>query len=270
MSLGFNEFTTIDISDHPNFAGLSIQNNRLTSIDVSQNPLLKGLNIGENNLSTIDLSQNPILELLLIGNNNVSSIDVSHNPLLKNLHMGGNVFSSFDVINNTLLETLAFSDSPLITGEIDLSQHSVLFDLRCENTSISGLNTKNGNSQRPNELNAINNPNLFCIEVDNVEEIPFTNWHRDPQATYSEDCQLGVEEYNTTALVLYPNPVKNTFTITTTLTIEEIKIFNLQGKLLYQKINPNHTLNISNLASGILFLQFTTDTGVITKKLIKK
>ena len=203
-------------------------------------------------------------------------MDVSNNPLLETLFIGGNGFSSFDVSNNLLLETLSFSDSPLITGNIDLSQHSVLWDLRCENTSVSGLNIKNGDTQLPNQLKAFNNPNLFCIEVDDAEAasagaiIPYSLWEEDPQVYFSEDCQLGVEEHLLTRLVLSPNPVKDSFTITTKQEVLSLKIFNLQGKLLYQENNPNHTLNIANLASGILFIRFTTAEGVITKKVIKK
>jgi Leucine-rich repeat (LRR) protein len=165
LAIGYNELTTIDLSQHPNFGGLIIENNNLTSIDVSQNPMLKSLDIGNNNFSSIDVSQNPLLEFLFIDENNLNTIDVSQNPLLERLYIDGNDFSSFEVSNNLLLETLSFSDSPLITGNIDLSQHSILRDLRCENTSISGLNIKNGNNQILNQLKAFNNPNLFCIDV---------------------------------------------------------------------------------------------------------
>jgi len=269
LSIRYNELTAIDLSGHPNFKILRIEHNYLSSIDVSQNPSLSYLDIDSNNISSIDVSNNPLLEFLYVADNNLSTTDVSHNPLLERLRIGGNTISSFDVSNNLLLESFSFSESPLITGDIDLSQHSMLRYLRCENTSISGLNIKNGNNQILNQLKAFNNPNLFCIEVDDAGAIN-TLWEVDEQVYFSEDCLLGIEDYSITTIVLTPNPVKNSFTITTKLEILSLKIFNLQGKLLYQEDTPNHTLNIASLASGVLLLQFTTDEDVITKKLIKK
>jgi len=276
LNVNNNELTTLDISNNSSLISLNCSNNQLSSIDISYNAQLKSLTIVNNELTAIDLSQNPNFAGLNIKYNYLTSIDLSHNPLLRGLLIDGNALSSFDVSNNPLLVLLSFSDSPLITGDIDLSQHPVLRDLRCENTSISGLNIKNGYTQLLNHLKAYYNPNLFCIEVDDAEAanagvtIPYSNWQVHPQVTFSEDCLLGVEEHAITTLVLSPNPVKDSFTITTKLEVLSLKIFNLQGKLLYQEVNPNHTLTISNLASGVLFLQFTTDVGVITKKVVKK
>jgi Leucine-rich repeat (LRR) protein len=269
LNIGYNELTEIDLSQHPNFKGLTIEYNNLTNIDVSQNPMLSYLDIKNNELNQIDISQNPLLEFLFVNNNNLNDIDVSQNPLLERLYLGGNNISSFDVSNNVLLETLSFSNSTLITGNIDLSNHSVLWSLKCENTSISGLNLKNGTSVLPNQLEAYNNPNLFCIDVDDPENIG-NDWEVDEQVYLSEDCLLGLEEHLPEKLMLTPNPVKDSLTFSTNIEIHSVKIYNLQGKILYQKQQPSYTINLNGIEKGVLFIQFVTEQGKITKKIIKE
>ena len=271
LAIGNNELTNIDLSQHPNFAGLLIENNDLTSIDISQNPMLKSLNIGNNNLSNIDVSNNPLLEFLYVDDNNLSSINVLQNPLLERLYIGGNNLSSFDVSNNTLLEYFSFSNSPLITGYIDLSQHSVLWSLRCENTSISGLNLKNGTPTLPSQLEAYNNPLLFCIDVDDPENIG-NDWERDPQVILSEDCNLGFEDFLNKQIAVYPNPVKNKLIISTSndIVIKKVSVYDVLGKKVIETTDNQKQINISGLAKGLLLVKIETNDGMIVKKIIKE
>ena len=271
LSIGNNDLTTIDLSQHTNFSGLTIENNDLTSIDISQNPMLKSLNIGNNNLSNIDVSNNPLLEFLYVDDNNLSSINVLQNPLLERLYIGGNNLSSLDVSNNTLLEYFSFSNSPLINDYIDLSQHSVLWSLKCENTSISGLNLKNGTPTLPNQLEAYNNPNLFCIDVDDPENIG-NDWERDPQVILSEDCQLGLQGFDSTKIVLTPNPVKDKLWVynDNEVNIISIKIYNTLGNLLIEQNNSSNQIDVSKLSSGIFFAKIKTNMGSVCKKILKK
>ncbi len=271
LNIGYNELTDIDLSQHPNFKGLTIEYNNLSSIDVSQNPMLSYLDIKNNELNQIDISQNPLLEFLFVNNNNLSTIDVSQNPLLERLYIGGNNISSFDVSNNVLLETLSFSNSPLINGYIDLSQQTVLWSLRCENTSISGLNLKNGTPTLPNQLEAYNNPYLFCIDVDDPENIG-NDWERDPQVILSEDCQLGLQGFDATKIVLTPNPVKDKLWVYNDngVNIISIKIYNTLGNLLIEQNSSSNQIDVSKLSSGIFFAKIKTNMGSVCKKILKK
>lgn len=50
--------------------------------------------------------------------------------------------------------------------------------------------------------------------------------------------------------------------------INEVRIYNALGQLLIQRpYTP--TMDVSTYASDILFVQFQTNTGVITKSLLK-
>jgi hypothetical protein len=63
-----------------------------------------------------------------------------------------------------------------------------LIELKCRNTQLSCLNVANGNNTNFNFFSALDNPNLSCIEVDDVAWSN-ANWADiDPQTTFSEDC----------------------------------------------------------------------------------
>jgi hypothetical protein len=55
-----------------------------------------------------------------------------------------------------------------LTGYLDLSDASSLTSFECQNNLISNLNLNNGNNGASQPINTLNNPNLSCIEVDQV------------------------------------------------------------------------------------------------------
>ena len=78
---------------------------------------------------------------------------------------------------------------------IDVSQHTELTYLTCQNNQLTYLNVANGNNVQMGAIetfNASNNPNLNCIEVDDL--IWSNSWwtvsggHIDTQQYFSEDC----------------------------------------------------------------------------------
>jgi aminopeptidase N len=69
---------------------------------------------------------------------------------------------------------------------------------------------------------------------------------------------------------IYPNPTSQSFTIQKpeSLIVNEIRIFNTLGQLLHQ--TPwSSNIDVSTLASGLLFVQFQTNEGTINKSLLK-
>jgi hypothetical protein len=92
---------------------------------------------------------------------------------------------------------------------LDLSQNTALTILYCNNNQLVCLNVKNGNN-----LNFVPpsygpyfcagfNPNLWCIEVDDVAWSNLWWWSIDPQTSFSTNCGnacstvLGINELNT-------------------------------------------------------------------------
>lgn len=83
--------------------------------------------------------------------------------------------------------------------------------------------------------------------------------------------QLHVEQPDLeTQFVVYPNPATDEIYIQkpSGLLVDEIRIYNTLGQLLYQKPFTDR-VNVSNMSAGLLFLQFQSNEGTTTKSLLK-
>ncbi len=86
------------------------------------------------------------------------------------------------------------------------------------------------------------------------------------------DCSgLSVDDYLLEAISFYPNPVENIIYFNTeNVTIENVLIYSVQGKLIKKSKMLNNTIDIQNLESGIYFMKIRTEKGVATRKFIKE
>ena len=75
---------------------------------------------------------------------------------------------------------------------LDLSNNPNLFEVNCSNNQLMSLSVKNGNPTGIWYFMATTNPNLLCVEVDNVAYANYT-WLIDNTAAFSTNC-------NTTAI----------------------------------------------------------------------
>jgi len=127
-------------------------------------------------------------------------------------------------------------------------------------------------------MNALNNPSLLCIQVDNEASansglVPYDSWVKDAWATYSNDCSifLGVEEVNLNNLIsVFPNPATGMITVDTGSELaENLMIYTVLGKVVREVKPAAHQLDISDLTGGLYFLRLTFDRKVVVKKFIK-
>ena len=278
INCGSNELTEIDISQNVNLDEIIFYNNLLQDINISQNINLTRIQLSENELSSIDISQNIILTGCYVNNNNLNEIDLSQNILLRGLGIGDNNVSTLDVSNNPDLKLLTCQNNP-IEGDLDLSHlNGGMYTLLFNNTLISGLNLKNGDNINLTRMWAQDNPNLTCIQVDDVD---FANsqicesssgWCKDETTVYSEDCNLGIEDVLQKQISIYPNPAKDVLYLynESISEISTIKVYDILGEQVLQKNNPINQIDMSNLATGLLFVQIETDKGLVIKKIIKQ
>jgi uncharacterized delta-60 repeat protein len=180
---------------------LSAFNNNLTSIDLSQNANLISALLALNNLSSIDLSNNPNLISISLNDNNLSSLDLSNNLVLLQVFVNNNNLSSLDVSMHSNLENLGVAENNLI--DLDISQNPNLFTLFCNGNQLQSLNVQNGNNSNFTNLEAQNNPDLECIQVDDVS-FSNTNWlSAAPQFNF--DAQMFFS-FNCSTLINIPDP----------------------------------------------------------------
>ena len=142
---------------------------------------------------------------------NTASIDT-----LQVLYIANDGISDLTGIEDfTALTELFCFDNQIET--LDLSNNPNLFEVNCNNNQLTSLSVKNGNPTGLWYFTAINNPNLFCVEVDNVAYANYT-WTIDNTAAFSPNC----------------NPASNT---EINLSKRLIKILDLFGKEVIGRTN---------------------------------
>lgn len=190
---GCDSLNVIDVTTNSNLKFLSCSGNDITNLNLSNNIALEFLYASENQLANIDLTNNVALQRLEIGRNKLTSIDLSNNLFLQDLDIYENNLDSIDISNNTALETIECSSNNLTN--LDVSNNLALASLLCYNNNLVHLDVSNNleltvNSTSPYNylLTYGNNPYLqICVaDIDTANTRPY--WHKDPSATYTENC----------------------------------------------------------------------------------
>jgi hypothetical protein len=185
-----NPLTSLDVTQNTALTALFCEMTPLTSLDVTQNTALTYLDCGYNPLTSLDVSNNLALTTLNCEESSLTSLDVSNNLALTTLICYNNPLTSLDVSNNLALTTLNCHDNQLTS--LDVSNNTALYRLQCQYNQLTSLDLRNGNNTSmplsSYYLNLTNNPQLYCIDVDDAT-YSTANWvNIDPQHYFSEDC----------------------------------------------------------------------------------
>ena len=188
-AINTNSDGEIQVSEASAFTGVIIcpsQNiSDLTGIEAFTT--LTELYCDNNQLTSLDVSSNTALITFYCDNNQLTSLDLSNNTALTYFHCDNNQLTSLDLSNNTAL-TYFHCDNNQLTS-LDLSNNTALTYFHCDNNQLTSLDVKNGNNTNVTNFNIYNNPNLTCVEVDDIN-YSTNNWVNivDPQVSFSIDC----------------------------------------------------------------------------------
>lgn len=143
----------------------------------------------------------------------------------------------------------------------------------CNNNLLTTLNVANGNNTSLGIFDASNNPNLTCIQVDDVT-YSTTNWTNiDAEASFSKGCgTAGISESKKELVNIYPNPVQNElFVQLEEGQITQLDILDLSGKVIKTITSSNaKSIDVSNLTQGVYMLKVYTETGVSPNRFVKQ
>ena len=292
-----NQLTSLDVSNNTALTNLNCRSNQLTSLDVSNNTALITLYCYSNQLTSLDVSQNIALTDLRCQQNQLSSLDISDNNALTNLDCynnlltslnvsgtigGGNALSFLRCDNNLLTSLNVFDNANLtqlicnnnqLTGSLNLSNNFFLTQLQCQVNKIEILNIKNGNNDNVTLFNALNNPDLYCIVVDDIS-YSTTNWTNiDPASTFvnnETDCDaLSLVDNNfELEVTIYPNPTDNYLFIEGNVNPVSIIIYNLLGAKVIAKSNTDK-IDVSELSKGVYIINISDGVSQTNKKFVK-
>ena len=167
-----NSFTAVSINN-PSLEVLELNNsNTLTSVNLSGCTGIKNINCSNNpNLMSLNVSSCQILE----------ELRANYNPLLTTLTMGYHGVLTFFQSIGCQITSLDFSSCPSLEW------------MMCMDNELTSLNLANGNPQSFEHIRATGNPDLTCIQVDNVAVSEYLweggfPYEFDEWASFSLDC----------------------------------------------------------------------------------
>jgi hypothetical protein len=163
----YNSLTTLDVSELTNLEHLICYNNSLISLNLSGLTNLEFLNCQYNFITSLDFSGLTNLSGLFCSSNSLSNLDVSGLTNLEALFCDNNSFTSLDVRGLTKLISFSCNDNSLTT--LDVSGLISLINLYCQNSSLKSIDIRNTPLLL---LEARNNPDLECIIVDDLMQVP--------------------------------------------------------------------------------------------------
>ena len=275
LSLASNEITTIDLTNLSSLTFLNLDSNFIASIDLSNNTELIDVNLAGNYLQSVIVGENSNLEILELGANlYLSEIDLTQVINLRELNLTNNQLVDINLTTLFNLERLGLSMN--LIEELDLSQNSNLsFVMLDWNPNLIFVNAQNGNNYNMDFVADWECPNLVCVQIDEGFEpcymCPDFDWRLGEHTQYSTDCSelLGTSEISLAEHVkIYPNPVKDILTIKTELEIKEVRVYDMQAKLV--KREKTEYITISSLPEGTYIIQVETEKGIYSDKIIKK
>lgn len=174
------------IQDFINLIELDAANNQISSIDLSKNTLLEKLFIANNQLSEINLSNNLKLKNVDVGKNSLTELNIHQLVDLETLSCYKNQLTKINLYSNKNLNVFIANENQL--KNVNIRENKNLFWIDVDDNSLESLTVKNDNNTKITTFSATGNPNLTCIEVDDVS-FSETNWTaKDATANFSTDC----------------------------------------------------------------------------------
>jgi len=236
LNVSNSKLTTLDVSKNTNLYTLYCDSNLLTSIDVSKNLNLLDLNCFINPLTTLDLSNNILLDRVNFSDTEIANIDLTKNINLTSISCGTKKLTSIDVSKNLKLNYFNCNWGQIKI--LDLSKNTNLTTVICQyTTTLSEINLKNGNNIKITSINLIGNPNLYCVQVDDVN--------------YSTQNWTEKDEYVDYTAGACPTPL---YTLIPDAEFEKLLIAKgidgiEDGKVLTNRIAKIKVLNLSNTSA---------------------
>ena len=92
--------------------------------------------------------------------------------------------------------------------------------------------------------------------------VDYVRVYQEAPLSVNEDLDLN------TVLKLYPNPATDKIHISSTMTLSRLALYDVYGKLILTKENDTKILDVSRLNSGVYFLEVSSNTEKVVKKVM--
>lgn len=173
---------------------LNVPNQSIASLTgIEQFVSLTSLNCSKNLLTTLDLKTNKELVQLRCAENQLTSLNVSGLTKLNMLRSDDNRLTALNVTTNTGLTSLHCSNNQVTS--LNVNSNHLLLELDCSTNKLTYLGLRNGNNVNFTMFKAQGNPNIACMEVDDVA-FAQANWTASVDAGifFSNTCYVNIPD----------------------------------------------------------------------------
>ena len=296
--------TQLNVTNNSALKELYCYNNQLTQLDVTNNTELTLLQCGSNQLTQLDVTNNTALTYLNCGGNQISSLDLKnlklwhffgHNQAVEAAFLEGATtftnpiyYHNETAVENAIIGGSAYAymaNVPMSSGNTfttDISYSGYSFGGTF--TFVPGAQvTFHSNGGTEIEPIAVKIGGLIgkvicerpghSIEGWYTEETLVNKWNLETDTittsmTLYAKWLLGIDDFETPTLNIYPNPASGNVTLTGIKAGDNITITDLSGRQVMQvrATAEIQTIDISNLRAGVYLVN--VGNGVIAGKLI--
>lgn len=271
---GGNTLSSLDLSGAPALTDLGAIDNWLGTLDLSQNLMLEDARVEDNFLTEIILPATNTFTTLYIGQNRLTEIDLTPATNIELFWAYDNRFEEIDLSGSPSLQTISLADNDeLVSADFSQNVNLIELDVRF-NDGLRTFNIQNGNNENLEYMLATSNISLECVVVDDVDATrppcgSFSGWCLGSVVILTEDeCILGVDDQALVDFYLFPNPGTDQLNIQTDHLLESVVIYSQLGTPVKQ--SEDTTVDISDLSSGLYFVQVTVDGLRSVQKFIKE
>jgi len=295
-----NQLKNLDFSGCSNLIVLQCGNNQITHLNVSNCAFLTDLSCNNNQLETINISDCVSLTEFICNDNQISNIDLSNCLVLEYLDFENNKLSDLNISNNNVLDFLSCSNNQLKLSTLYAAQ------LKMGNAGNFGTQylpvlSANTNTELFEDQSVFAGVfTNYTVEIDGeiapessytvtdgkltfLKDGKYTVTMTNDMVGYSyspakvivpvEVTQVGVHEINLFDITVYPNPTTGELRIENgELTIINVEVYDIYGRNITPHTSyllPHTSFDLSNEAAGVYFVKIQSESGIVTKKIIK-
>ncbi|RXR22816.1 T9SS type A sorting domain-containing protein [Flavobacterium stagni] len=304
VNLDSNGDGEIEVSETLLAERINIANSNISSLEgLEYFPNLKYVNTIGNPIATQSLMALTQIKEVLLGLNGWTIIDSSVIPQnITFLYVNfGTTITQFCPNSLTQLKKISLQNYPFTDLNLCNTAVKALFIYTAPN--LTTINLKN-NHLTPQFVTSVtyrntivsappsipppaiwitcdtSNPLTIYVDAGEISEIDagfISNPHQlvtnAPPCDTSVTCANALSTPTFDYFTTHPNPVETTMTLSNTFnkTIDQLTVFALDGKVVYQQRNVAQEIDMSSLFSGLYLLKIECNDGsVYTKKILKK
>ncbi|MEY2693591.1 MAG: hypothetical protein RIT03_1983 [Bacteroidota bacterium] len=164
---------------------------------------------------------------------------------------------------------IPFLTSPTGPSTQNFTAGQTLADLTVNGTGIVWYTAPIGGTSLPDTTPLIDNNTYFAAQSSGGCESRNTLTNRLAVTTL---LVLDAPAFTANAVKIKPNPVLDLLQIESSVQIEKVQVYSLDGREIQSETVPfnSTTLDLRNLNSGVYFITLSAKTGKVTQKIIKK